>query len=128
MRCRAYVHDTSHLLLGRGDVLVCDASQAAIAGGQTSAAALKLLAKKKVLLYSLPGLHAKVVVADDIAFVGSGNASRNSIGAYLIEAGLRSSSPTTLAGALAFIHQLLQSPQVTAMTSARLRALGKIKV
>jgi hypothetical protein len=124
----AYVHEVSHMALGPGDVLVCDASRAAIAGGQTSVTALKALAKKKVSLHSIAGLHAKLLVADDSVFIGSGNASRNSINANLIEAGLRSTSPTIVAGALAFIHGLVASREAIALTSARLRVLAKIKV
>jgi hypothetical protein len=124
----AYVHDVSHLRLREGDVLVCDASGAAVGGGQTSVLALKALSKKKVRLYSIAGLHAKVLVADETVFIGSANASLNSIEERLVEAGLRSLSPTVLAGALAFIHQLLESPEVTLLTPARLRALAKIRV
>jgi hypothetical protein len=124
----AYIHEVSHMMLSPGDVLVCDASYAAVAGGQTSVTALKSLARKNVKLYSVAGLHAKVLVADDTVFIGSGNASRNSIHESLIEAGLRSSSPTILAGALAFIHKLVDSPEASELTRSRLRTLSKIKV
>jgi hypothetical protein len=78
----AYVTDSSLLPLRGGDVLVTDASDASIAGGQTSAIALNQYFKAGVCLFSLPALHAKVVVLDDWAVIGSANASQHSAFVY----------------------------------------------
>jgi hypothetical protein len=124
----AYVHDVTHLPLKRNATLVCDASPASVAAGQTSVSVLRVLAKKGVHLYSAPGLHAKLVIADQIAVIGSGNASKSSISQRLIEAGLMTSAPSVLAGAHAFIEQLIQSPHTTSLDTAELSKLARIKV
>ncbi len=66
------------LRLGRGHILVCDASKAAISQGSTSAKALKKYRDRGVKIYSHPGLHAKVVVLSRTAFIGSANVSTHS--------------------------------------------------
>jgi hypothetical protein len=124
----AYVHDVTHLPLKRNAILICDASPASVAAGQTSVKVLRVLAKKGVHLYSAPGLHAKLVIADQTAVIGSGNASRSSIGLRLIEAGLITSAPGVLAGAHAFIEQLIESPHTTRLDSSELGKLARIKV
>lgn len=70
-------------------MIVCDASQRALRSGSTHPAALAGLYKRKLRLLSKPGLHAKVFVVGNAAFVGSANASANSAG-LLIEAVVRS--------------------------------------
>ena len=73
----AYVaKDAPDLLpLKEGDILVCDAEDASIKAGRTSAEALWKYHKRKVTIYKHRGLHAKVVVLPRAAFVGSANAS-----------------------------------------------------
>lgn len=73
----AYVGDKGDTLmpLKRGDRLVCEASDALIASGFTDARTLQRFAKHGVEIYSKQGLHAKVVVGDGFAWVGSANAS-----------------------------------------------------
>jgi len=66
------------LNLRSGDALVCDAADSTIKNGITSAAALKAIQKKGVQVFSVPGLHAKVVATREWAWVGSANASSNS--------------------------------------------------
>ncbi len=78
----AYVTDTRLLPLRADDVLVTDASDASIAGGRTSATAIDQYFRAGVNLFSLPALHAKVIVLDDWAVIGSANASRNSASVY----------------------------------------------
>ena len=124
----AYVHDVTHLPLKRNATLVCDASPASVAAGQTSVKILRVLAKKGVHLYSAPGLHAKLVIADQIAVIGSGNASGSSISQRLIEAGVVTSAPSVLASAHAFIEQLIQSSDTTILDTAELGKLARIKV
>ncbi len=73
----AYVAiDAPDLLpLKEGDILVCDAEDASIKAGRTSAEALWKYHKRGVTIYKHRGLHAKVVVLPRAAFVGSANAS-----------------------------------------------------
>lgn len=74
--------------LGAGDILVCDASDAAIKGRLTSVAALKAYRRRGVELFSIDGLHAKVIASPTSAWVGSANASNNSEN-ELVEAAVR---------------------------------------
>jgi hypothetical protein len=57
---------------------------------------LDLITKKKVEVFSKPGLHAKVIVSDDLVVVGSANASSNS--------GLMIAKKATLSEAVAIIQ------------------------
>jgi len=76
----AYVAiDAPDLLpLKKGDILVCDAEDASIKAGRTSAEALWKYHDRGVTIYKHRGLHAKVVVLPRAAFVGSANASSTS--------------------------------------------------
>ena len=74
--------------LRAGDILVCDASDAAIKGRLTSVAALKAYRRRGVELFSLEGLHAKVITSPTSAWIGSTNASSNSEN-ELVEAAVR---------------------------------------
>jgi hypothetical protein len=74
--------------LRRGDSLVCDASPTAIKRRLTSTKALREYDRRGVSVYSLPGLHAKVIASKGFAWVGSTNASENSRD-NLIEASVR---------------------------------------
>lgn len=68
--------DAANILgLRRGDWLACDASEASIRQGSTSAQALLKLQRRGVSLYSVEGLHAKVIASPTFAWVGSTNAS-----------------------------------------------------
>ena len=58
----AYVSTDNYVSFKKGDILVCDASDAAIKSGETSAAILARYYKKGVQLYSRTSLHAKVLV------------------------------------------------------------------
>lgn len=91
----AYVTE-NHLSLGCGDILVVDASDGAIKSRATSAELLTTLDAEGVEIYSLPGLHAKVALLDDVAVIGSANSSPNSEG-HLIEASLVTDSPLIVA-------------------------------
>ena len=91
MAAVAYVSDVESFPLGVGDTVVCDASKHAAAAGSTRKEALLALLKAKVKVWSVQGLHAKVVVTGEQAFVGSANWSANSDG-KLKEAGTGSSA------------------------------------
>ncbi len=104
----AYVHDPSLLPLRRGDILVTDASDASIAAGRTSAIVLDGYLKSDVELFSLSNLHAKVLVLDDIAVVGSANASNHSATVY-VEAAVVTDRPELVGQADAFVASLAES-------------------
>ena len=74
--------------LKAGDWLVCDASEGAIRQQLTSVRALVAFRRKKVLIFSVQGLHAKVIASPTSAWVGSTNASKNSA-ERLIEAAVK---------------------------------------
>ena len=61
--------------LRRGDRLVCNADDATVRRGLTNPDALKRFHQKGVEVYSVVGLHAKVISGADFAWVGSANAS-----------------------------------------------------
>jgi len=74
----SYCHDVALLPLKAGEVLVCDASDHAVKMGATSAETIKALVDDEVRVFSVEGLHAKVVIAGRHAVVGSMNASERS--------------------------------------------------
>jgi len=104
----AYVTKASPLALKNGDVFVVDASDGAIASGQTSAAVLSSFLKKGVSLYSHDGLHAKAIVADSVLFSSSANLSDSSI-SRLLEAGIETDNPNTVSGAVGMIEKLIET-------------------
>jgi hypothetical protein len=121
----AYVTKPSPLALKNGDILVVDASDGAIASGQTSAAVLSSLLKKGVLLHSHNGLHAKVVIADSVLFSSSANLSDSSI-SKLLEAGIETDNPNTVSGAVGMIEKLIETS--TAIDLAFIARIKKIEV
>ena len=74
----AYVSNTSSMNFRGGDLLIVDASDESIKGGQTSAQELQKLKSIGVQLYSCSKLHAKLYVFDDCLVVGSCNLSASS--------------------------------------------------
>lgn len=56
----AYVSDASDLPLIPGDILVCNASDAAARAGSTRRDTLTELVRRKVSVWSRPGLHATI--------------------------------------------------------------------
>lgn len=109
----------------RGDLLVTDASVAAIKSGETAAQLLGKLHRRGVVIYSCPGLHAKVLLLDEIAVIGSGNLSKSSHTA-LIEVAVITDSTAAVGGVAAFIEQLVE--QTKPLDAAAITALKKIKV
>ncbi len=134
----AYVTDPGLLRLKGGDRLVVDASNASIAAGRTSAKVLKRYFDDGVEISCLPDLHAKILVIDDWAVIGSANASANSEAVYF-EAAVLSDRPELVGQAEklltylesagtpvdeAFIERILRipvkkSPRVSARVPAR---------
>lgn len=119
----AYVTDGSHLRFKKGDVLVCDASDATIKSGGTNPSLLKSYLKAGAELYSCPGLHAKVLVTGDRAVVGSANLSSSSA-ENLIELSLFTSRTQIRSQVRAFVQKLiLRSSRIDAAFIAHARKL-----
>jgi hypothetical protein len=93
------------LPLQRGSRLVVDASERAVASGQTCPAELLKLVKRGVAVYSVPNLHAKVFVLGRVAHVGSTNVSGRSA-SQLVEAVIRTAEPSAVRVAREFVHDL----------------------
>jgi hypothetical protein len=108
--CIAYFTTPALLHWRAGDVLIVNASDGAIKGGETSARAVRELAKRGVLLYSEPYLHAKVILAGNTAVVGSANVSASSAD-RLLEAAILTTSPAIVGPVRAYLHQLASSAQ-----------------
>jgi hypothetical protein len=93
------------LPLHKGSRLVVDASDRAVASGQTCPTDLLKLVKRGVAVYSVPNLHAKVFVLGKTAYVGSTNVSNRSA-SQLIEAVLRTTEPSAVQAARKFVEDL----------------------
>jgi hypothetical protein len=91
------------LPLPKGSRLVVDASERAVASGQTCPADLLKLVKQGVAVYSVPNLHAKVFVLAKTAYVGSTNVSSRSA-SQLVEAVLRTTEPDAVQAARKFVE------------------------
>lgn len=107
----AYITDDSVMRFREGDILVTDASDAAIRNGVTSARVLQRALRRGALLFSVPNLHAKVVCTTRRAIIGSANFSQSSRN-RLLEAAVVSDRPEIVAAAIQFIHKLRGSAQV----------------
>jgi hypothetical protein len=108
-----------------GDLLIVDASEPVIRAGGTSAKLLTKLAHQGVVLHSCPGLHAKVLLFDEVAIVGSCNMSASSH-TTLVEAAIMTDSPPMVSGVASLIEQLKR--QSKRLDQAALQTLSKIKV
>ena len=103
----AYVTDDRYVIFGKGDVLVTDASDGAIKSGQTSVEVLKAALEREAMIFSIPGLHAKVYVFDDHVIIGSANLSKAS--EQLTEAALITDQPSTVSASRIFIRKLKEA-------------------
>ena len=121
----AYVASDEHLAFRKGDVLVTDASDPRIAGGQTSAKVLKAAHEAGAELYSLPELHAKAMCLGRHVVIGSANVSESSVN-NLVEACVVSDDPRLRSETVAFIEQLKK--RATPIDKAFLRRVAAIKV
>lgn len=74
----AYVSKGTPLSFGDGDVLVCDASDAAIKSGETDAITLRRFLNDGAELHSCPNLHAKMLISGNSVVIGSANLSTSS--------------------------------------------------
>jgi hypothetical protein len=92
------------LPLSKGSSLVVDASERAVASGQTCPADLRNMVKRGVTVFSVPNLHAKVFVLDRVAYVGSTNVSNRSAN-QLVEAVIRTTEPSAVRAARSFVRE-----------------------
>ena len=90
------------LPLSKGSRLVVDASERAVASGQTCPADLIKLVKRGVKIYSVPNLHAKVFVLGRAALIGSANVSSRSA-SQLVEAMIRTTESSAVNAARTFV-------------------------
>jgi hypothetical protein len=104
----AYVTRDLPLKFKKGDLLIVDATDGAIASGRTSASVLGALSRKGVRLYSHAALHAKFVTLDSVLFTSSANLSASSVN-DLLEAGIQTDSPNSVSEAAALLERLIRS-------------------
>ena len=79
----AYLGESPPITFDREDTLIVDASDASIKCGRTSAKTLSRFHGSGTRLYSLSNLHAKFLLIDDWAVIGSANASVHSANVYI---------------------------------------------
>jgi len=125
MAAIAYATSEEAIRFGEGDTLIVDASEHAVACGQTSASLLNHAYKRGAEVYSLPGLHAKVLLLDETAVIGSANLSSSSVNT-LVEAAIVTDHPAAVATTRAFIEAV--KTRATPIDSKYLRRLSSIKV
>lgn len=92
------------LPLSKRSTLLVDASEHAVASGQTSPKDLLVAHRRGVRIFSVRNLHAKVFVVGRRVFVGSTNASTHSK-TGLVEAVLETSDPGAVAAARGFVQK-----------------------
>lgn len=102
----AYVTSDEDVRFSQGDILVTDASDAAIASGQTNAILLDESYQRGAELYSIAGLHCKVLVIGGTAIVGSANLSKSS--QSRIEAAWVSDNPTVVSMVKSLVENLVE--------------------
>jgi hypothetical protein len=109
---------------GEGDVLVVDATRGAITSGETKAEVLLRAHEAGPQIYTCPHLHAKLLVMDDTAIMGSGNLSGNS--PNLHECAVLTDQSSVVGQARAYIQQLRERSRL--LTRRELVALTKLPV
>jgi phosphatidylserine/phosphatidylglycerophosphate/cardiolipin synthase-like enzyme len=121
----AYVTRAVEGRFGAGDLLVVDASDQAIKSGVTATAVLRAAHRRGARLLNRPGLHAKVLLLDDVAVVGSANISATSVN-QKIEAALITDDRATTTKVRKLIGQLARHSQE--IDEQFLGRIGRIKV
>lgn len=94
-----------YLPLKEGDLLVCDASRAAVRSGACNPKGLAPFIKAGVNVFTREGLHAKVIATSTTVWIGSNNASENSA-ENLIEAAVRLDNAPMVKSARDFIEEV----------------------
>lgn len=121
-----YLSSDDILPFNEGDIIVCDASDAKIKNGNTSAKLIKELIQKGCLIYSFEGLHSKLYVYDDSVIVGSANLSQNSYQGNIFDVGYFVKDVRISSQASMLIDEILS--QSFLVDSAFLKRILKIKV
>jgi hypothetical protein len=121
----AYVTSEKFVKFDEGDVLITDAGDHAIATGLTNAKVLARAFKRGAQLYSLPGLHTKVLLVGGTAVIGSANLSEASA-KTLVEAAWLTDEPAAVGMATSLVQQL--TAQAEAINETFLKRILKIKV
>jgi len=120
----AYV-TTETVTFGKGDFLIVDASPRAIGCGETTASVLLAARRRGASIYSCDNLHAKVLVLDGQAVIGSANLSQTSAGT-LRECAVLTRDPALVGEARSYLQQLKESSNL--LTEAELKALTLLPV
>jgi len=107
-----------------GDILVVDATRGAITSGVTDPKVLLKAYHEGALIYSCANLHAKLLVMDGQAIIGSANLSENS--QNLHECAVITDDPTLVGQARAYIQQLRERSEL--LTQGDLDALTRLPV
>jgi hypothetical protein len=102
----AYVSDDRVVRFRANDLLITDASDQSVALGQTSAEVIKRAVEAGAAVYSSPGMHAKLLILDDVVVVGSQNLSGSSSKGRLFEAGIVTDHPSVRTAANDLMRQL----------------------
>lgn len=105
----AYV-TTDTVKFGEGDVLVTDASRQAITSGETSAKVLLAAFNRGAEVFSCTNLHAKVLILDDTAIIGSANLSQSSA-EVLEECAVLTKDRKLVGQSKVFVQQLREQSQ-----------------
>jgi hypothetical protein len=121
----AYFSLPTPLHLRKGDVVITNASAAAVKSGQTSAPELLKAATRGVKIYSVPSMHAKVLYTRRAALVSSANLSLSS--RSLNEAGILVSEPRVLAQVGQYLGALRRQAK-RPLRLSELRALAALEV
>lgn len=122
----AYVTSDEHVKFRKGDVLVTDASDHAIASGQTDAKLLDEASQRDAKLFSIPGLHCKVLVLGGTAIIGSANLSATS--ETRVEAAWVSDHPTAVSMASSLVESLIeQAEEIDPEFLERIKAIEVLK-
>jgi len=111
------------LPLAEGSRLVVDASERAVASGQTCPADLLKLVKDDVAVFSVSNLHAKVFLIGRSAYIGSANVSGRSA-SLLLEAVVRTNEHSAVRAARSFVRKCC----VRQLTPKVLERLGSYTV
>ena len=119
-----YVSNASAFRFAGGDQLITNASREAIASGQTSVPLLLRAAIRGAQVYSLPDLHAKILLTKRAAVIGSANLSQSS--RRLKEAAVLVTEAKLLSHVRRYLHALLR--EAIPLNVAELRELSNIPV
>lgn len=102
----AYFSNDENLQFNPNDLLIVNASDAAISSGQTNAAVLQRAVNSGAKVYSCENLHAKIFVLGSEMFIGSANISSNSRN-NLIECLVYSKDQNLVSDSIKFIKSLI---------------------